>query len=630
MVHRSLGVGMAMVVVLLLVASLPAATTVWDYNASLAASSGYAVMSYRDATTQTNTSFWTTDGLSVPDIEGQHVNYMSFPQSDRAQGYEVARAANSPTLTAYTFLFDVLVPAENFAPSYSYLGLFNTDPVGNSDAELFIDLRADYAGRLFFDRDRDNGKVITANGLIQPSTWHRVAVSYDEASVTEDVRIFVDGVKLGASDGMFGEVGLRLPSHIPIFQDGGQTADAAPALVASTALVERSMTDAEILALGGPKANGFASIYDPGAAPPAPPAGTNAYTAALAATNPLVYFRLNEPAGKLVPDPVQNDGSLTTLAATWGTTGYADTAPQSGAEGANPSWTTAGQALVGLETGNLAAKFRGRFPGTSNSDMLDLGLKPVELDLDAVTWSFWMNSGNTDQASGETNKILITTPRDSVTPTFANKLVVLMTASSEIKIVTDETTAETNNEATTTGLAIADSQWHHVVVVRNGEDAANCKLYVDGVAVSLTTADEAITEGYSYRIGSSGSNSSSYVGWLDEMACWGRELSATEVANLFNAAIGATTVYVPGDATRNGVVDDGDAAALASHWGASGGWSEGDFNADGLVNALDAAILTANWHYGMTEGTAVPEPSALVLFCALSVVLLPRRRRQGR
>jgi len=90
--------------------------------------------------------------------------------------------------------------------------------------------------------------------------------------------------------------------------------------------------------------------------------------------------------------------------------------------------------------------------------------------------------------------------------------------------------------------------------------------------------------------------------------------------------------YVPGDATGNGVVDDADAAILAQYWGSNGaeiGWSQGDFNNDHKVDAADAAILTANYGYGTAEGgTAVPEPSALVLALTLALLTLATTRRQ--
>jgi phosphoserine aminotransferase len=54
---------------------------------------------------------------------------------------------------------------------------------------------------------------------------------------------------------------------------------------------------------------------------------------------------------------------------------------------------------------------------------------------------------------------------------------------------------------------------------------------------------------------------------------------------------GAQYLMSPGDADRNGVVDNNDAAILAAHWGTTSGvrWSDGDFNADGQVGPADAS-----------------------------------------
>ncbi len=59
----------------------------------------------------------------------------------------------------------------------------------------------------------------------------------------------------------------------------------------------------------------------------------------------------------------------------------------------------------------------------------------------------------------------------------------------------------------------------------------------------------------------------------------------------------ATPAILPGDANRNGRVDDDDASTLAHNWHkqTAATWTEGDFNADGLVNDLDATILARHW-----------------------------------
>ncbi len=77
----------------------------------------------------------------------------------------------------------------------------------------------------------------------------------------------------------------------------------------------------------------------------------------------------------------------------------------------------------------------------------------------------------------------------------------------------------------------------------------------------------------------------------------------------------------PGDANRDGRVDDIDATIMATNWHRTGGatWSQGDFNADGNVDASDAAILAGNWQWTWTTSSvatmslSVPEPSATFL-----------------
>ncbi|MBN1589123.1 MAG: CehA/McbA family metallohydrolase [Pirellulales bacterium] len=86
---------------------------------------------------------------------------------------------------------------------------------------------------------------------------------------------------------------------------------------------------------------------------------------------------------------------------------------------------------------------------------------------------------------------------------------------------------------------------------------------------------------------------------------------------------------VPGDANYDGVVNQADAAAMATHWGVeSATWAMGDFDLDGVVGPKDASILAANWGYGEAEGGTVPEPSTLVLLMTLPLAVLFRRRRR--
>ena len=54
---------------------------------------------------------------------------------------------------------------------------------------------------------------------------------------------------------------------------------------------------------------------------------------------------------------------------------------------------------------------------------------------------------------------------------------------------------------------------------------------------------------------------------------------------------------LPGDANRDGIVNEADAGAMAAYWQkrTDATWAEGDFNDDGLVNDFDATILAQHW-----------------------------------
>ncbi|MBN2294041.1 MAG: hypothetical protein JXM70_16565 [Pirellulales bacterium] len=54
---------------------------------------------------------------------------------------------------------------------------------------------------------------------------------------------------------------------------------------------------------------------------------------------------------------------------------------------------------------------------------------------------------------------------------------------------------------------------------------------------------------------------------------------------------------IPGDANLDNIVNDADAAIVASNWLMQSGatWTDGDFNKDGRVDEIDATILARNW-----------------------------------
>ena len=69
--------------------------------------------------------------------------------------------------------------------------------------------------------------------------------------------------------------------------------------------------------------------------------------------------------------------------------------------------------------------------------------------------------------------------------------------------------------------------------------------------------------------------------------------------------IGSCEVVLPGDANRDGVVNDLDLTALALHWQQETDlWEHGDFDGNGIVDDLDLTALAANWQQTLTAPSA--------------------------
>ena len=66
----------------------------------------------------------------------------------------------------------------------------------------------------------------------------------------------------------------------------------------------------------------------------------------------------------------------------------------------------------------------------------------------------------------------------------------------------------------------------------------------------------------------------------------------------------------PGDANRDGIVDQADYTRWYNSYGADGGWAGGDFNGDKLVDQADYTLWYNN--YGSTGGAAEPVPAPVV------------------
>lgn len=229
----------------------------WDFGGDLSGSFGGGAMTYADATTPGLTSFGTTDGSTVPHINGQPASYMHVPQFTLlGQAYDVEFPSTGPNgggayVNQYTMIFDLLWPN---SPDWS--SFFNTNqanPSGN-DGDFY----------LASDGSLGIGELgYTAVGVIASDEWHRIAFVADLGAGI--VTFYVDGTqeyqRTGSSlvDGRFSLTSnLDAGPDLRLFNEGDTSGNYTQELyINSYYFADRALSPGEIAALGGPDANGI-------------------------------------------------------------------------------------------------------------------------------------------------------------------------------------------------------------------------------------------------------------------------------------------------------------------------------------------------------------------------------------
>lgn len=175
-------------------------------------------------------------------------------------------------------------------------------------------------------------------------------------------------------------------------------------------------------------------------------------------------------------------------------------------------------------------------------------------------------------------------------------------------------------------------EWYHMAVTwfKAGSDVV-MNLYVDGL---LRDVDEGawVAPGGTVYLGSGNPADNFANAVFDDFRIYDTMLSTDEIVGIFVHREAGGIPEIPGDATRDGVVNELDAQRLAGFWGQTDAqWYMGDFNGDAVVDAADAAILASNWGTQYTESAGtVPEPAVhITVLAALLVGAAMRRRRRG-
>jgi len=184
----------------------------------------------------------------------------------------------------------------------------------------------------------------------------------------------------------------------------------------------------------------------------------------------------------------------------------------------------------------------------------------------------------------------------------------------------------------TSTVAVPRDVWVHVAVTMSGDTST---FYIGGNPCGEDLDREGPIEppeaDYLSKIGMKPAGAKKWVfdGRMEDFRIYDNALTDEEIAVL----AGVVDDPPPGDATRDGKVDDADAQVLAANWGSGteldpAAWAEGNFDDDWIVGPSDAAILAAHWGTGVSEASSsVPEPGALILMGIGALMLLPLRRR---
>jgi hypothetical protein len=221
----------------------------WDFDqGDLRATVGSPLEYF--GTTATGTEFGTTAVLGVTNINGAVANVMRVPGDVNNQIGYVMRHGIAPNgggtrVNQYTLIMDVLV-SESGPGAASLLQI--SSPDNTDDGDLF------WQGNNF-GQGTDGYRGTSA---FTPGTWHRVVAAYDMAANPPVVTKYVDGIKQDdwtANQGLDNPRRALLPTAI-LFADGDQD-ERREMWVNSIQIRSGKLSDAEIVLLGGPSAEGI-------------------------------------------------------------------------------------------------------------------------------------------------------------------------------------------------------------------------------------------------------------------------------------------------------------------------------------------------------------------------------------
>jgi hypothetical protein len=229
----------------------------WRFTSGdLSPSLGNGVMDYFNG--PAGTTFGTTDGSTVPHINGSPAKYMHVPAfTFDDDGYQLSFNNSGPNvgtttnINRYTIIFDMLVPSP--WPVNYIVPFFNTEPYNLNDADFY----------LYGDGSIGiGGGGYSSAGVVASNVWCRIAFVADLANNT--LTYYVNGTNVWsrAANGLGGRWALysniQIGPDMLLFNEGDSSGTFTHELyVSSVAFADRVLSAAELAVLGGPKPTGI-------------------------------------------------------------------------------------------------------------------------------------------------------------------------------------------------------------------------------------------------------------------------------------------------------------------------------------------------------------------------------------
>jgi hypothetical protein len=228
------------------------ATGQWNFDyADLGANIGKALEYFDgdDGLTKSGTVFGTTTDLGIADINGSPAKVMQVPADfDSNIGYLMTHLISpnggGTRVNQWSLIMDLMVDTTGGGAS-SLIKVSSYTLGDKQDGDLF------WQGNNF----GQGANGYNGDGSFTAGAWHRVIAAYDETASTPVVTKFVDGVKQDdwtANQGLDAVRRTLLPKAV-LFLDNDN--ERRVMWVSSVQIRSGKLTDAEMIALGGPSAS---------------------------------------------------------------------------------------------------------------------------------------------------------------------------------------------------------------------------------------------------------------------------------------------------------------------------------------------------------------------------------------